>query len=425
MSDSLKGEGFCKCSNPTKVRDNCGTCYCRRCNRDIEEVNQGLTDFEEGVKASNLDSLQEAALTSDIDLEPMAGDTSCPFCYANTAWSYPSGDDGEKEDEAYCGDCDIAFKVATGTFVAGSGDPKTIKAKHSKPSRAEEKDVKIIKNGKDAEEATKFEKHYCVKDHKAKGFSIICQYCPATFTEWGPAIAHETVDLNGAPKSKNSYYTAGIGGYSGYASCSHNPTHIINGGEEGWNVFAGNRWGCSDKLGDYDLVLNLTGDPVRRSVGHVIPIAELKKWQGKSPSSPKYTEVVLDWPDMGVVNLGKDFWAAFTDYVRKEKKKVVVFCVGGHGRTGTALAVLLHNFLGWSAEESIKWVRKNYCNKTIETVSQMEYVYEMTGEEVPANLKARKGQGFGGKKAAITTVGGNDDGLPPVGEHWGGQTKLL
>lgn len=443
MVKSLSSEGFCTCTDPTVDKDNAGVKYCKRCNKDLKEnMEEGLyafgRDFETSVREDNLANIAEAGLDNASDVNP---DVDCPFCYGKTGWSYSTGDNGDVEDEAYCGDCDIVYKIATGEFVSGSGDPKTIKAKHNKPATggAEGKSVNIIKNGKGTggndnksnKKDTPIEKHYCRAGKDDKGnFAIVCDFCPKTFPAWKDAFDHETVDSTGQPKK--TYVSVG------YSHCDHSPTHVVNGGEEGWNIYAGNKWGCSGKLKNYDIVLNLTGDSVYKT-GHLIPIPALSKFASKQEQNVKPIEIVLDWPDMGVLDMGRDWWEAFAAHVKKTKSKVVMFCLGGHGRTGTALASLLVVLLKWGAEESIDWVQKNYCKKAIETVDQKKYVYMIAGEKAPSGLTARKGHGYTKGNATgstqVTTVGSNDHkggyqstlekGGVEVGEHWGGQTTLI
>jgi len=65
---------------------------------------------------------------------------------------------------------------------------------------------------------------------------------------------------------------------------------------------------------------------------------------------------------------------------------VVVFCEGGHGRTGTVAAVLLY-FLGAFDSEAKPmdpawWLRNRYCMEAVETYNQAEYITNMTGMEV-------------------------------------------
>jgi len=58
-------------------------------------------------------------------------------------------------------------------------------------------------------------------------------------------------------------------------------------------------------------------------------------------------------------------------------KKVVVACLGGHGRTGTVLAV-------WAGLNGVKnpveYVRRVYCPRAVETPEQEEFVYKYLRE---------------------------------------------
>lgn len=51
---------------------------------------------------------------------------------------------------------------------------------------------------------------------------------------------------------------------------------------------------------------------------------------------------------------------------------VEIGCVGGHGRTGTALACLAV-LGGQRSAEAITWVRGNYCPAAVETTAQEEF----------------------------------------------------
>ncbi len=50
-------------------------------------------------------------------------------------------------------------------------------------------------------------------------------------------------------------------------------------------------------------------------------------------------------------------------------ERVEVGCLGGHGRTGTALACLAV-LTGTPAADALAWVRTNYCYKAVETEVQ-------------------------------------------------------
>ena len=52
---------------------------------------------------------------------------------------------------------------------------------------------------------------------------------------------------------------------------------------------------------------------------------------------------------------------------------VEVGCLGGHGRTGTALACLAV-LAGHPADDAVAWVRRTYCDRAVETDEQADYV---------------------------------------------------
>lgn len=166
-------------------------------------------------------------------------------------------------------------------------------------------------------------------------------------------------------------------------TCTHTPQHVINGKE--YNIYAGREWDVKNDADKYDIVLNLTGYQLHKH--HVIPIPELNKWSKKEHH--KYKEICLDWPDMGIVDLPREFWLDLVGYFKKHHSKVLMFCMGGHGRTGTAMASLMVLGLEYSPEKAITWIRENYCEKAIETWKQLNYVYNLIGQQAPPS-KERK-----------------------------------
>ena len=90
-----------------------------------------------------------------------------------------------------------------------------------------------------------------------------------------------------------------------------------------------------------------------------------------------YPTIEIEWEDFDVPDLPKDFWTELKEFIISNKKDVLFCCLGGHGRTGTALAIMagllkLHN-------NPVEFIRKNYCCEAIETLEQIEYIREITG----------------------------------------------
>jgi hypothetical protein len=82
-------------------------------------------------------------------------------------------------------------------------------------------------------------------------------------------------------------------------------------------------------------------------------------------------------------------------------ERVEVGCLGGHGRTGTALACLAI-LTGCPSGEAVAWVRANYCADAVETAEQESFVVGRAGV-------------LGVGSARPTLIGARRN-IPPVGE---------
>lgn len=56
-----------------------------------------------------------------------------------------------------------------------------------------------------------------------------------------------------------------------------------------------------------------------------------------------------------------------------DDKKVVIFCIGGHGRTGYIASCILGKL---GVQDPIEYIRRIYCKKAIETNSQIKSISE-------------------------------------------------
>jgi hypothetical protein len=80
----------------------------------------------------------------------------------------------------------------------------------------------------------------------------------------------------------------------------------------------------------------------------------------------------IPWSDYSLPPVRPEFWKELVKIL--PIGKVAVGCVGGHGRTGTAIAAILIASKKITAEEAIEFVRENYCDRAIETSKQEEYL---------------------------------------------------
>jgi protein-tyrosine phosphatase len=96
------------------------------------------------------------------------------------------------------------------------------------------------------------------------------------------------------------------------------------------------------------------------------------KWQ------PPWTHDHLDWPDFGVPDDATQVVASLRFVLERAGagERVELGCLGGHGRTGTALACLAI-LTGHPRGEAVGWVRSNYCADAVETAEQELFVVEL------------------------------------------------
>lgn len=191
---------------------------------------------------------------------------------------------------------------------------------------------------------------------------------------------------------------------SGKGSCHHGNVLVFECDDV--KVYAGgtNRDGGWTRMNPYpDLALGPIGVIASASSRDVLP----KGWSCTEKVGGGNLPVVMeiDWPDYNVPkNLGKDFWYALVDDIKdKGIKSVSTQCMGGHGRTGVQLAILLHLMSKeheWAdAYELIEYVRKAYCDHAVEAKCQQEYIADIC--DLPVG------------KSAIAIKGGNSWGVNP------------
>lgn len=91
------------------------------------------------------------------------------------------------------------------------------------------------------------------------------------------------------------------------------------------------------------------------------------------------------WPDYGPPPEGFEefLWNEVIPEL-KRGKRILVYCIGSHGRTGTFLASLIA--LLESPERTpdpIAAVRRRHCDHAVETLKQARYIFALRGEELP------------------------------------------
>lgn len=98
-----------------------------------------------------------------------------------------------------------------------------------------------------------------------------------------------------------------------------------------------------------------------------------RRWQ------PPWTHDHLDWPDFGVPDTASTTRALRSVLGRaRAGERVEVGCLGGHGRTGTAVACLAISS-GYPARNAVDWVRTAYCTSAVETPEQETFIAQFQG----------------------------------------------
>jgi hypothetical protein len=93
------------------------------------------------------------------------------------------------------------------------------------------------------------------------------------------------------------------------------------------------------------------------------------RWQ------PPWPHEHVDWPDFGVPADPDRLVAALRSVLARARagERVEIGCLGGHGRTGTALACLAV-LTGSPPSDAVAWARDNYCAQAVETEDQAAFV---------------------------------------------------
>ena len=87
--------------------------------------------------------------------------------------------------------------------------------------------------------------------------------------------------------------------------------------------------------------------------------------------SPPWDHAHIDWPDFSVPADQDAMVDGLSNALARARRGEVVEvgCLGGHGRTGTAVACLA--VLAGLQSDPVEWVRSTYCEQAIETDPQV------------------------------------------------------
>lgn len=190
-------------------------------------------------------------------------------------------------------------------------------------------------------------------------------------------------------KGKDSKSSGTTTSYITTPLCRHDPTLAVE--IDGVKYHGGSEWKVKNfTYPDNWLVVCLLGSKTPSFLSSTSDelVARLE------PLTKMGNVLNIDWPDMGAPPVIKGFWTELHNYVKeKGLTHVLFYCMGGHGRTGTALSGAIIEVAGDKPNEAVDFVRKHYCKQAVESNSQIEYLLKLyyPEDEVEKILKEKGG----------------------------------
>ncbi len=161
-------------------------------------------------------------------------------------------------------------------------------------------------------------------------------------------------------------------------------------------------WSRDAFIKDGMAVIDLTGSKVASSLERDLNIKTGNKegddaFAGTLKAAEKYKIKVgpflsLKIKDFHAPEWNRDLWDVLVEEIRKlldGGTDVLMACLGGHGRTGLAAAIVLYllDEETFEGEDPILWLRRKYCEEVVESNEQIKYIYDTLG--LPDNPKVQ------------------------------------
>src|ERR1041384_911867 len=91
--------------------------------------------------------------------------------------------------------------------------------------------------------------------------------------------------------------------------------------------------------------------------------------------------ITINWNDGGAPPVTIDFWTELPKVLLDAGyKRLLVYCMGSHGRTGTALAALAMVHMKMLAPAAVRMIRDKHCTDCVETYSQTDYLFGLEAD---------------------------------------------
>lgn len=111
----------------------------------------------------------------------------------------------------------------------------------------------------------------------------------------------------------------------------------------------------------------------RRAAGEREPDFGVYLYDGWAPG---WAHRMVEWPDFGLPRDEGTLMSALEEALNRARsgEEVEIACLGGHGRTGTALGVLAVLAGLPKEQDPVTWVKTNYCIDAVETPEQWAWL---------------------------------------------------
>lgn len=185
------------------------------------------------------------------------------------------------------------------------------------------------------------------------------------------------------------YFTGEMKDYTTSTLCRHQPTLIYE-LPPGVKIFGASQVKVDENtVSGMDLVINLTGKKLFTAKSRLVALP--RAFKSLENDFVTVDEMVWNWTDYSDFPAGRSFWEKLYSLIQDSgRKRILFFCVGGHGRTGTAAACLKTVALDIHGGVAIREVRKAYCEKAIEAKIQENYVRGFTSKEAGKGCAKKK-----------------------------------
>jgi hypothetical protein len=136
------------------------------------------------------------------------------------------------------------------------------------------------------------------------------------------------------------------------------------------------------QVGPFQVFLGARPDLKSEVVETMDVICPLNGWLPHMPFGKALNLMSCELPDRGgVPREWPEFIMTIVDMLANNKR-VLAYCTGGHGRTGTFGASLIA-VLEPDTYDPIEEIRRRHCKEAVESLAQAEGIYALRGEELP------------------------------------------